>query len=336
MPLFAFALVAFHIHLVRRHGAAPAPSDTRPAKPFFPTQAFKDTCAIFAAFVILFVLAAAAQIPLDRVADPTDSTFVPRPDWYFLFLFQLLKLFQGAAEQIGSAVLPAAAVALLFAVPFVDRARLRRVTQRTVAIAVGVLSVTAWTALTAAAVLTTPRSDRGPASAALWTRLTPQQLAGLGAFRQSGCAACHNLADGPPKAGPNLAGLGTTVLTPAMLAHFTKGSQLDSARLDAVAALLRGLTPDNAQALSATPAGAVAGAEVFLSNGCGGCHTINGSGGAIGPVLNGLAQRRSAPWVAQHLRDPKSQTAGTIMPAFQLPEQDRDRLVSYLFSLPGK
>ena len=94
-PLTTF-LIAFHIYLVRKHGVAPAPGDLRPNKKFFPEQVFKDTLAIFAAFVILLVMSICVKVPLERLADPTDSTYIPRPDWYFLFLFQTLKVFEGS------------------------------------------------------------------------------------------------------------------------------------------------------------------------------------------------------------------------------------------------
>ena len=50
LPLLAFALVAFHVYLVKRHGTTPAPSDVRPRARFFPAQAFKDTCAYLRGF----------------------------------------------------------------------------------------------------------------------------------------------------------------------------------------------------------------------------------------------------------------------------------------------
>jgi len=105
-PATAF-LIAVHVYLVRKHGVAPAPGDELvPKKKFYPEQVFKDTMAIFAAFAILFVMAVAVRVPLEQLADPTDTSYVPRPEWYFLFLFQLLKLFTGPLEVVGSVVLP--------------------------------------------------------------------------------------------------------------------------------------------------------------------------------------------------------------------------------------
>ena len=67
----------------------------------FPEQVFKDTVAIFVVFAVLFTLAVVVRAPLGRLADPTDTSYVPRPEWYFLFLFQTLKFFEGPLEIVG-------------------------------------------------------------------------------------------------------------------------------------------------------------------------------------------------------------------------------------------
>ena len=107
LPPATLFLIALHVYLVRKHGVAPLPGDeVLPKKKFYPQQVFKDTVAIFVAFAILFMLAVAVRVPLEQLADPTDTTYIPRPEWYFLFLFQTLKLFNGPLEVVGSVVLP--------------------------------------------------------------------------------------------------------------------------------------------------------------------------------------------------------------------------------------
>ena len=81
-------------------------------------------------------MAVAVRVPLEQLADPTDTTYIPRPEWYFLFLFQTLKLFDGPLEVVGSVVLPGLAVLALILVPFIDRGQMVKVTRRTVAIGV--------------------------------------------------------------------------------------------------------------------------------------------------------------------------------------------------------
>src|SRR6266513_780222 len=114
LPPATLFLVAVHVYLVRKHGVAPAPGDEDlPKKQFYPMQVFKDTVAIFIAFAVLLTLAVAVRVPLEQLADPTDTSYTPRPEWYFLFLFQMLKLFEGPLEVVGRVVLPGLAVLFL-------------------------------------------------------------------------------------------------------------------------------------------------------------------------------------------------------------------------------
>ena len=336
LPMLACILVAFHLYLVRRHGITPVPTESKPPVRFFPGQAFKDTCAIFVAFVVLFAAAAAATVPLEQVADPTDTTYIPRPDWYFLFLFQTLKLFRGAFEQIGSILLPTLAVLLLFAVPFLDRGRLRVFRRRSVAIGTVLGCAACWTALTTAAVLTMPPSVGLQTSAPPWARLSPPALAGFGDFRQAGCPSCHNLLEGQPRPGPNLAELDTSARRMDSSAHLTRVSRLDDAQRERIAAFLRSFTPEDAETFLNAPPAAIEGAQLLVANACMNCHSVKGEGGAIGPPFDGVSVRRSRNWIAQHLRDPQSQTPGSIMPSFSLSTHDRDLLIAYLCSLPGR
>src|SRR5205807_673330 len=124
----------------------------------FPEQVFKDTVGVFCAFIALFVMSLVAKVPLERLADPTDTAYIPRPEWYFLFLFQTLKFFKGPMEVVGSTVLPGLAMLALFLVPFIDRGPAVRLAKRGFAFSFVLLGLIAWTGLTTAAVVTTPTS----------------------------------------------------------------------------------------------------------------------------------------------------------------------------------
>ena len=63
--------------------------------PFFPDIIFKDTVVVFIVFIILIALAYFIGVPLEERANPNDANYTPRPEWYFLFLFQMLKYFPG-------------------------------------------------------------------------------------------------------------------------------------------------------------------------------------------------------------------------------------------------
>src|ERR1700689_1035825 len=174
LPPLTLILIGIHVFLVRKHGVAAAADDTAPRRRFFPEQVFKDTVGIAVGFIILFVMAVVAKVPLERLADPTDTAYIPRPEWYFLFLFQTLKFFKGPMETFVSVVLPGLAVLMLLLVPFIDRGPMIRLGKRTFAISLVVLAAIAWTGLTTAAVVTTPKNQESADDIATPATETPE------------------------------------------------------------------------------------------------------------------------------------------------------------------
>jgi mono/diheme cytochrome c family protein len=109
--------------------------------PFFPDAVFKDVLVALGIFIVLIVLSAVLGAVLDEPADPAEE-FDPKPEWYFLFIFQLLKYFPGNLEFLGAVVLPLVVVVALFALPWLDRSRRRHFSGRPVVMSVaGVLLV---------------------------------------------------------------------------------------------------------------------------------------------------------------------------------------------------
>ena len=348
LPPATLLLIAVHVFLVRRHGVAPAPDDDRPPKRFYPGQVYKDTVAIFIAFAVLFTLAVAVTAPLGRLADPTDTSFIPRPDWYFLFLFETLKFFEGPLEVFASVVLPGVAVLALLLVPFLDRGRIERVGRRTVAFAVLFMAVCGWGALTLSAVWSTPAGvevsvlAEGPGR---WEELTPEALAGIGYYRQENCASCHTTNGTGSGIGPDLTLTSQRRSAAWMIEHFKRPSsmvpgtampaiQLSDKQMNALASFLLELTPKNAVALREAPREAVEGAMVYQRSRCAFCHQVNGTGRKVGPPLNGVSGRRSREWIAGHFLAPKTYSPGTLMPAYKFSPEDMESLVAYLYSLP--
>ena len=350
LPQVIVSLIVFHIFLVRKHGVAPAPDESGPIKKFFPEQVMKDVIAVFTAFAILYMMALLVEVPLGRLADPTDLTYVPRPDWYFLFLFETLKFFKGSLEPVGSILLPNLAVLALLIAPFLDRGKLKKVTQRTTAIGVVALAAVSWGALTLAAIKNTPSSEEVKTSTQLQpsglNQFSPQEMAGLALFRQEECAACHNLSGGTPNAGPNLANMAGHRNAEWLIKYFKNPNQmvpgsnmapiaLSDANLNALAAFLLKLMPDNVSDVASVPDSVAHGAQVYQAQSCGSCHMVNGVGAKLGPALNGLSQRRDQQWVTTHFANPAAMSPGSIMPPTRLSSADMQALVDYLFSLPG-
>ncbi len=349
LPALTFLLIVFHVYLVRRHGVAPEPGDELlPKEKFYPRQVFKDTVAVFVAFATMFTLAIVAKAPLGRLADPTDTTFIPRPEWYFQFLFQLLKYCEGPLELFATVVLPGLAVGGLFVVPFLDRAPMVKVTTRTLAFGVVVLCAIGWGGLTMAAIRETPASAaiaeaQGPMD---WVELSPQEVAGVAYFENEKCASCHTLGltdEGKP--GPNLGTGGASRDAKWMIAHFKQpasvipGSQmppvaLKANELNALASFLLKLTPQNAIKMGEVPVYAREGALVFMKNQCGLCHIVNGSGMNNGPPLNGLAKRRKADWLQAHFVNPQKFDPDSTMPSYKFTSRENAAITDYLLALP--
>ena len=147
--------------------------------PFFPDILFKDAVVALVIFLILVALAYFLGAPLEDRANPADTSYTPRPEWYFLFLFQLLKYFPGNLEVIGVVLIPTLAILLLFALPFIDSSRFRSPLHRPAVAGVTTLAVAGVIFLTVMAVREAPP----PAAAAVG-----DQTAALYA---SNCAGCH-------------------------------------------------------------------------------------------------------------------------------------------------
>ena len=126
---------------------------------FFPEIIYKDLIVSFGIFILLLGLATFVGVKPEPPADPNDTSYIPRPEWYFLFLFQLLKYFPGAIEWVGTTIVPFVAVLALLLLPFYDRSPFRHWSRRKVAISLMGVSVIGIVALTILAAVTTPPQE---------------------------------------------------------------------------------------------------------------------------------------------------------------------------------
>jgi ubiquinol-cytochrome c reductase cytochrome b subunit len=135
LPGATIALVAAHIYLFRRHGLTPKQPLRKPDQKFWPDQVLKDVVACLAvlATVLFFIVkprlfeGAAMGAELGAPADPAEPYSAARPEWYFLFLFQLLKYFPGSTEIIGAIILPTIILFIIAVMPFIGNWRLGHV-----------------------------------------------------------------------------------------------------------------------------------------------------------------------------------------------------------------
>src|SRR5262249_19667980 len=114
------AALPIGIELLRSKGLVSTKDDPRVVGEFWPDQLARNALFALGIVGLLAALSAYRRVPLDAPADPM-LTYLPRPDWYFLSLFQLLKYFEGHLIVVGTLVVPGLATLILFALPLLDR-----------------------------------------------------------------------------------------------------------------------------------------------------------------------------------------------------------------------
>jgi ubiquinol-cytochrome c reductase cytochrome b subunit len=150
---------------------------------FYPRQVYMDAVVMLGIFTIVAVLAITVQFPLADKANPSDTTFVPVPEWYFLFYYQLLKYVHGPLEPLATWVLPAVFFLGLLLWPFIDRSPARHPAARPAALAVG------------GAFLAVVFTLLGISLRDLYAvaRLDPAVARGQSLYARFACATCHRI-----------------------------------------------------------------------------------------------------------------------------------------------
>ncbi|HET8751194.1 MAG TPA: hypothetical protein VFM43_01560 [Gaiellaceae bacterium] len=202
-------------------------------KPFYPYAMFHDTIMSLVVVCVIIGLAAIwkwsawASIhdpthkgilgpEVDPPADPGTTSFVPRPDWYFYFLFYLLRIFKWPESVfLGTIGVPTIALVLLIGLPFLDRRRERRLSARPVALVAAVLTVLSmavltWKGATAKEALASEVKLDIPRWIAQ-NHLPPSAKPGAELFATAGCTFCHTYAGsgGSNLGAPDLTAIGT-------------------------------------------------------------------------------------------------------------------------------
>ena len=199
----------------------------RRGKPFFPYAMFHDTVMSFVVVMVIIGLAALWYFTsgeeagdagvlgprYTEEADPGTTSFTPRPDWYFYFLFYLLRIFKWPESVfLGTVGIPTIALILLIAIPFLDRRRERRLVRRPVAVVAALLVIASMGILTYKGATAEEASGEADQLAAEWTEaqgLSEPASQGALLFAQSGCLSCHLYEGTGGTVGPELTNEGT-------------------------------------------------------------------------------------------------------------------------------
>jgi menaquinol-cytochrome c reductase cytochrome b/c subunit len=179
-------------------------------KPFFPYAVAKDAGMACVVMLAIIVMSLALGAELGPKADPTTTTYTPRPEWYFFFLFELLRVIKPPyLTSLATIGIPTVCMILLFLLPFYDRGPERRPERRPIATTAGIFTIAAMGYLTyLGAVAGPPSQIDKPISAAVKAQ-GPKMVAevekGRQVAAQSGCLACHKIGEnGNAGPGPHL------------------------------------------------------------------------------------------------------------------------------------
>ncbi|MDE2291809.1 MAG: c-type cytochrome [Elusimicrobia bacterium] len=296
--------------------------------PFFPYTVFKDTLMAVLVLALLCFLAHHFGAKLEDVADPTDTTYNPRPEWYFLFLFQSLKFFPGSLEAVAAVVMPGVIVTALLLLPFIDRGPKRHPLERPLVTGAGVLALMGWGWLTWAgwhSPMTNPSTPRDP-----------QVTRGERLYAQLNCAYCHAIRGKGGRVGPDLetafekhdeAWIRKHFQDPQALSPGTRMPKLNllDDEVDALVAYLKSVGTGGAFTPEAP--------KLFAEN-CATCHTIDGKGGDVGPNLSMIGSARSKDFIKNYVMDPSKSNPNSSMPGFagQLTDVQIEDVARYLAS----
>ncbi|WP_456278560.1 c-type cytochrome [Bacillus sp. AK128] len=191
---------------------------------FWPNFLLKEWL-VGSVFLIGFLcLTVAHQPPLERVADPTDTGYIPLPDWYFLFLYQLLKyeFAAGPYTVIGAMIMPGLAFGALLLAPFLDRGPERRPSKRPIAVGMMLLGVAATIFLTWESVVQTDWEAKKEMGKIVEEVPIDTEAEGYAILEANTCLSCHGNNLAGTSSGVSLIGTG---LTPEEIADIAVNGQ---------------------------------------------------------------------------------------------------------------
>jgi ubiquinol-cytochrome c reductase cytochrome b subunit len=294
--------------------------------PFFPDVVFKDAVTAVIVFAALAGLAWFVGAGLEDLADPTDATYNPRPEWYFLFMFQALKFFPGNLEAVAAVLMPGVAVLVLVLLPFVDRGPRRHPLDRPFLTGLGVATLAGIGWLTW-------QGYRSPLVNPVVEK-DPQVEAGRRLYADLRCMYCHRIDGKGGVVGPDLAKLVGEKAADWVAKHIRNPQAVSPSspmpKMD--------LLDDEVAALSAYVKTLGAGVayspdapRLFAEN-CSSCHRIRGQGGEVGPDLSLIGTARDGAYIKRYITDPSKTNQASSMPGFagQLTDTQIEDLARYL------
>jgi mono/diheme cytochrome c family protein len=321
LPAMIFGFLVAHVFFFRKAGAAgPIQEDPiapkLPTVPFYPRQVVLDAIFSIAIIGILALFALRLPTSLGPAANPADTHFLPRPEWYYRPAFQMLKYLSGRASLLGI-LLPGLLAVLFAAIPFLDRGAERRPWRRPVVVGSFLLFLIGYIGLGVASY----RDDYStPAMAAqMHKQESDAELFMKQPFVPEGVRGSAAAAPASP---PSASAVRTSA-APAAAVHPATAP---------TAAAHTVITPAPALAASSDPQIAK-GQALFAAGPCSSCHGDHGEGTTAAGPLIGVGAKYTQAQLLAILRAPNAEmTDGGMMPV-QLKDEDLAALAKYLRQL---
>ncbi|MBI3893831.1 MAG: cytochrome b N-terminal domain-containing protein [Candidatus Wallbacteria bacterium] len=358
LPIATLALVALHLFLVRRSGTTPPfVRDDEPVEytgRFYPDHAWKDAAAGLALTIALLALASGWPPGPGIPAMDAPPNFVPRPEWYFLPLFELLHFFPGSSIVLGAHILPGLAFLILLALPWIERGPQRRPAGRKWPLFAGMVTAVTVVVLFLMAVFEpVPEPEKvvaTPGPARPHSAPVAAAPAGKHLFLEMECATCHEAGSAP-----ELAYIGSKVqhswlvaflLAPHRIRWAEGGARpigrmpnfnLTGPEAEALAAYL--MTRTDSKRFPPVPERAdprelvLRGRDLLGEKKCFDCHTLGQVGKHVGPDLTQAGARLQRPFLLGLLTRPGRTPPGNPMKVLHLAPAEIDALVAYLATL---
>jgi quinol-cytochrome oxidoreductase complex cytochrome b subunit/mono/diheme cytochrome c family protein len=369
LPLFLLFFLIIHISLFRVHGITPYWKQKKEVlknriDPYWPDQAFKDIVFVMGIYAVL-----AGWVfwnngaKLFAPADPA-SNFLARPEWYFLFLFQLLKYCQGNFIIVGTIIIPVLIILFLFALPFIDTNASRYPSARVpfmsavFSLFAGIIALTVISVVQDShnTYLIQQRKDaevqstramklaaKGiPPAGGMAIFLNDPIYRGEKIFNES-CISCHKVKGQGGNTGPDFTGFGSRkwvaglLKNPNNVKYFGESATMPPTKLpdESIFDIVEFLLHQSGNLHNVNTESMERGKELILKGTCVVCHPIgNKDHKRIAPNLTDYL---TATWLKEFIRnpsDPRFYGVKNRMPGFdKFSDEEMDALIQYLFTL---